>query len=241
MMYSSPGWWNWGWRNLERGCVELGAWAKASGGMVNSAETEKKSEPANAMGAARFLLFLVLVVVTTWLFLPVSLLGFICLCSFIVLVIKEEVRYRAEERSRMDDAERSRVNKKRTCEEGESLRWLNEGMKRIWPMSTEFASTYFFGPMASTFLDKYKPRGSGLVEATIDVSTLCLGNTPPEFYCIQTLEQSMDGYDVAYEARMVFHADERMTAQMKVVLNFLGTYNIYISGLRIEGTVCNGS
>lgn len=33
-------------------------------------------------------------------------------------------------------------------------------------------------------------------EATIDVSTLCLGNTPPEFYCIQTLEQSMDGYDV---------------------------------------------
>lgn len=63
----------------------------------------------------------------------------------------------------MDDAERSRVNKKRTCEEGESLRWLNEGMKRIWPMSTEFASTYFFGPMASTFLDKYKPRGSGLV------------------------------------------------------------------------------
>lgn len=131
---------------------------------MNSAETEKKSEPANAMGAARFLLFLVLVVVTTWLFLPVSLLGFICLCSFIVLVIKEEVRYRAEERSRMDDAERSRVNKKRTCEEGESLRWLNEGMKRIWPMSTEFASTYFFGPMASTFLDKYKPRGSGLVE-----------------------------------------------------------------------------
>lgn len=59
---------------------------------MNSAETEKKSEPANAMGAARFLLFLVLVVVTTWLFLPVSLLGFICLCSFIVLVIKVQIR-----------------------------------------------------------------------------------------------------------------------------------------------------
>jgi hypothetical protein len=43
--------------------------------------------------------------------------------------------------------------------EGETLRWLNEGLKAMWPICMEkFASQHFFKPMAPWFLNKYKPK-----------------------------------------------------------------------------------
>lgn len=46
-----------------------------------------------------------------------------------------------------------------TMNEGETLRWLNEGLKAMWPICMEkFASQHFFKPMAPWFLNKYKPK-----------------------------------------------------------------------------------
>lgn len=45
-----------------------------------------------------------------------------------------------------------------TFDEGETLRWLNEGIKSMWPVCMEkFASKHFFGPMVPRFLNIYKP------------------------------------------------------------------------------------
>lgn len=43
--------------------------------------------------------------------------------------------------------------------ECETLRWLNTGLKVMWPICMEnFASQYFFKPMAPWFLNRYKPK-----------------------------------------------------------------------------------
>lgn len=43
--------------------------------------------------------------------------------------------------------------------EGETLRWMNEGLKVMWPISMEkFASQHFFKPMAPWFLNRFKPK-----------------------------------------------------------------------------------
>ncbi|KAG0583050.1 hypothetical protein KC19_3G105100 [Ceratodon purpureus] len=139
----------------------------------------------------------------------------------------------ATERRRIQFEEKKKINAKRAMNEGETLRWLNEGLKAMWPICMEkFASQHFFKPMAPWFLNKYKPK----FVKEVTLLGLHLGGRPPEFSLIRVLPASQDGDDVVFLAAMEFSSDKDMNAQMAVQMKAFKT-TFYISKLYMKGTV----
>ncbi|KAG0559689.1 hypothetical protein KC19_10G123500 [Ceratodon purpureus] len=199
-------------------------------------EEEEESGLSNAADAVPFMLYVLIVFVITWLLLQVTFNGFVVFACLIGFLVQVERRARKKLRSEIASEERRKLNTKRTFDEGETSRWLNEGIKRMWPVCMEkFASKHFFGPMAPYFLNKFKPWI--VKEAKIDIETLNLGTTPPVFNSIRALERPPDGDHLAYEADMDFYSSNDMYAEMSVVMRGRLSTTFHISNLHIEGKV----
>lgn len=190
---------------------------------------------AGVMGSDQFrlMLYVMPVLLIAWM---VSCLGVNIWLMFALVVCYSfwiNKQWWATERRRIQYEERKKINAKRTMNEGETLRWLNEGLKAMWPICMEkFASQHFFKPMAPWFLNKYKPK----FVREVTLLSLHLGSTPPEFSLIRVLPASQDGDDVVFVAAMEFSSDKEMNAQMTVQIRGIKT-TFYISKLYMKGTV----
>ncbi|XP_073391556.1 uncharacterized protein [Physcomitrium patens] len=172
----------------------------------------------------------VLFIVLLMFILGINWLIAILLICYVSWVQKQ---YFESERRRILFEERKRSNTKRVMSEGETLRWVNESLKVMWPVCMQkFASQNFFTPMAPWFLDRYKPK----YVTKVTMNSLHLGNTPPFFRLIHVLQSSQDKEEVVFEAQMEFLSDEVMGARLIVEISGV-KITFYISKLYIKGTV----
>ncbi|XP_024399018.1 uncharacterized protein [Physcomitrium patens] len=182
-----------------------------------------------------FMLHVLVALVVTYLFLPFSLNGFFFILFILAYLFEVDRRGRERERRRIASEEWRKINTKRTFDEGETLRWLNQAIKSMWPVCMEtFASKHLFSHMLPWFLKAYKPRAV----SDVKIETLHLGSTPPVFNLIRTLERPTGGDHVVFESNMDFNSGDDMNCKMSVLLKSLGLRTtFYISRLHVEGTV----
>ncbi|CAM6013078.1 unnamed protein product [Sphagnum balticum] len=134
--------------------------------------------------------------------------------------------------------ERKNCYKMRVCGEGETVRWMNHAVERIWPLFLEnFASQMLLLPISPWFLNMYKPWTA----KKAIVQHLFLGKNPPIITMIRALEDSVDGDHLMMEAAMEFGASQDMSAVLAVQIRRrlgLGIWtSFHISNVHLEGKV----
>ncbi|KAH9534804.1 hypothetical protein CY35_17G022800 [Sphagnum magellanicum] len=162
---------------------------------------------------------------------------------FFIFLLGLMYLYQIENRQRKKLCRSIRHEERKNCykmrlSEGETVRWMNHAVERMWPLFLEnFASQMLLLPLSPWFLNMFKPWTA----KKAIVQHLYLGKNPPIITMVRALEDCVDGDHLMMEAAMEFGASQDMSAVLAVQIRRrlgLGIWtSFHISNVHLEGKV----
>ncbi|CAM0880649.1 unnamed protein product [Alopecurus aequalis] len=143
-------------------------------------------------------------------------------------------------RKRIQHGEMKSAYQRRMLSDGESVRWLNHAIKKMWPICMEKIVSQLLKPIIPWFLDKFKPWT--VSKAT--VQELYMGREAPLFTSMRVLPESSDDDHLVLELGMNFLSAEDMSVvlamQLHKTVGFGMTANMHLTRMHVEGKVLLG-
>ncbi|XBI26605.1 hypothetical protein VPH35_051276 [Triticum aestivum] len=143
-------------------------------------------------------------------------------------------------RKRIQHAEMKSAYQRRLLSDGESVRWLNHAVKKMWPICMEKIVSQLLRPIIPWFLDKFKPW----IVSKASVQELYMGRDSPIFTTMRVLPETSDDDHLVLELGMNFLSAEDMSVVLAMQLHKsvgLGmTANMHLTRMHVEGKVLLG-
>ncbi|XP_037405152.1 C2 domain-containing protein At1g53590-like [Triticum dicoccoides] len=143
-------------------------------------------------------------------------------------------------RKRIQHAEMKSAYQQRLLSDGESVRWLNHAVKKMWPICMEKIVSQLLRPIIPWFLDKFKPW----TVSKASVQELYMGRDSPIFTSTRVLPETSDDDHLVLELGMNFLSAEDMSVVLAMQLHKsvgLGmTANMHLTRMHVEGKVLLG-
>jgi len=143
-------------------------------------------------------------------------------------------------RKRIQHGEMKSAYQQRMLSDGESVRWLNHAIKKMWPICMEKIVSQLLKPIIPWFLDKFKPW----TVSKASVLELYMGREAPLFTSMRVLPESSDDDHLVLELGMNFLSAEDMSVVLAMQLHksvgFGMTANMHLTRMHVEGKVLLG-
>ncbi|PNT70238.1 hypothetical protein BRADI_2g08500v3 [Brachypodium distachyon] len=141
---------------------------------------------------------------------------------------------------RIQHGEMKSAYQRRLLSDGESVRWLNHAINKMWSICMEKIVSQLLGPIIPWFLDKFKPW----TVSKASVQELYMGRDPPIFTSMRVLPETSDDDHLVLELGMNFLSAEDMSVVLAMQLHKsvgLGmTANMHLTRMHVEGKVLLG-
>ncbi|KAM0919518.1 hypothetical protein ACQ4PT_008144 [Festuca glaucescens] len=141
---------------------------------------------------------------------------------------------------RIQHGEMKSAYQRRMLSDGESVRWLNHAIKKMWPICMEKIVSQLLKPIIPWFLDKFKPW----TVSKASVLELYMGRDAPLFTSMRVLPESSDDDHLVLELGMNFLSAEDMSVVLAMQLHkrvgFGMTANMHLTRMHVEGKVLLG-